>query len=106
MEPQGLQGETIGSERIRQALQLINDAAREKREELMGLLEEKYENIRGVFEDAAQGARSALSRGDRGFREAAARLEGDVRQNPWAFVGGVAAFSLLFGYILANAKKR
>lgn len=105
------------SKKFEEALELLNQAAKEKKDEIQGLLGNKYEHIKSVIEETAQGQKEKLNRfkriaedtvelgGDK-FKEAASDLEKQVKENPWLYLGGTAVGALLLGFILGSSKNK
>ena len=104
------------SKKFEEAVHLLNEAAREKKEEVQNLLNDKYTSIRDVVEDASKkGRRSArrtkdsaeewLGEGTEAVREVASELDDSVHENPWAYLGGVAVGALLLGLILGSSSR-
>ncbi len=96
---------SINSAKITEALELLNEAAREKKDELARLVNEKYEHIRTAFGDVAAGANDVLQSGEERLRETAGELDRSVRENPWPFLGGVAVTFLVLGYIFSGNRR-
>lgn len=109
---------TISSnEKITEALKLLEEAAREKKNDLRDLMANKYSNLKELVSDteydikeslaiAKKRASDILSKatdiGERRVKEVAAQLDDNVRANPWPYIGGVALTGLLIGYILGR----
>ncbi len=98
--------------KIHQALELLNEAAREKREELYDALEHQYDDLRHFVEESSHTARSRISNvrqqardafraGEQKFeektREAASEINGSAEEHPWIYLGTVAAGAFLLG---------
>ncbi len=81
--------------KFEEALQLLNDAAREKKEDIQKLVGEKYEHLREAIDTGRERAVEV-------FEE----VDEQVKKNPWPYMGGVALGSLLLGFILGNQNKR
>ncbi len=107
------------NEKIAEALRLLEDAAKGKKEELRTLVSNKYHNLKNAFgavelgmADAMAAAKkrtieAALQAKDVGLvkaKEIAADVDEQVRENPWPYMGGVAVAALLIGYILGRNK--
>ncbi len=103
------------SKKFEEALQLLNEAAREKKEEIQQLFGDKYTHIREAVQEAAavqgdrlnrvrQAAGDALELGGERVKQAASDLDENVKENPWAYIGGVAAGALLLGFILGASR--
>jgi ElaB/YqjD/DUF883 family membrane-anchored ribosome-binding protein len=106
-----------GGDKITEALKLLEEAAKDKREELRHLVTDKYVNLKqvvgtasGSMKDsmdvvkrrAAEAATHARDVGEEKARELARNLDENVHRNPWPYVGGVAVAALLLGYILGR----
>lgn len=107
------------NEKLAEALKLLEDAAKEKKNELQNMIQGKYLNLKDALidkeEDIAQAllaarkkamkaATQATEIGTERAREIAAEVDQQVRENPWPYIGGVAIGSLLIGYILGRNK--
>ena len=104
------------NQKIDEALALLNEAAREKRDEFSRILTDKYSDLKDTLLDAVQRKKESLGevretveetlrQSEDAIRESAAELEKEVRKNPWPFLGGAAAAALLLGFILGNSKR-
>lgn len=109
--------ETYNSTRkIDEALQLLNEAAKDKKDELRRLLGEKYSDIRETLTEVALSNREVLDRvkrvaaetieeGQERAAETFEQIDSEVRKNPWPYLGGVAAGALLVGFILGSSRR-
>lgn len=112
--------EHTSSEKISEALKLLEEAAREKKDELRSAMSDKYTHLKKVIVDTEHGIAKSLS--DAGkhaveatahakdvtvekAREIAGDVDKNVHQNPWAYIAGTAAVGLLLGYILGRNRK-
>ena len=104
------------TKKFEEALHLLNEAAREKKEEIQSLIGDKYTHIRDVIEETASKGRREYRRakntteewlGENGeaLREVASDLDDRVHDNPWAYLGGVAVGALLLGFILGSSSR-
>jgi ElaB/YqjD/DUF883 family membrane-anchored ribosome-binding protein len=104
------------TKKFEDALHLLNEAAREKKEEIQSLIGDKYSQLRDVIEETATKGRKDFRRAKKtaenwldenseGLRETVADLDERVHENPWAYVGGVAAGALLLGFILGSSSR-
>ena len=104
------------TKKFEEALHLLNEAAREKKEEIQSLINDRYTQIRDVVEEAARKGRREYRRaknsaegwvgeGEESLREAVSGLDDRVHENPWAYLGGVAAGALLVGFILGSSSR-
>ncbi len=110
--------ETLNSNRkIDEALQLLNEAAKDKKDELRRLLGEKYSTIRETLTEVAVNnkdvmnqvrrvAAERLEEGQEKIQQAAEDLDREVHRNPWPYIGGVAAGAVLLGFILGTSSRR
>ena len=101
--------------KIQDALDLLNDAAQEKKDEVYELIGDKYESLREVFEtvlsngqDVAMHAQKRINKSlheeEKKIRQAAAQWGKKIHQEPWKYLGGVAVGSLIFGLLLGRKK--
>ena len=101
--------------KFEEALQLLNEAAREKKQEIQQLFGDKYSVIRQAVQEAAsqqgerlnrvrQAAGEALELGGERAKQAAADIDEKVKENPWAYIGGAAVGALLLGFILGASR--
>ena len=86
--------DTDSKQKFEEALSLLNEAAKEKKEDIQRLLSDRYSHIK----DAVLTGRDRTS-------EVFEEVDENVRQNPWAYIGGAALGALLLGYILGSQKK-
>ena len=102
--------------KINEALELLNEAAREKKDELRHLLSDKYSHIKETLTDMAvtnqeildrvkRNAELAYQEGEEKIKEALEDIDQEVRKNPWPYIGGAAAAALLLGYILGSSRR-
>ena len=107
------------NEKIAEALRLLEDAAKGKKEELRTLVSNKYQNLKDALGQAEIGMADAVAAArkrtmemaqqakDLGFvkaKEIANDVDAQVHDNPWTYMGGVAVAALLIGYILGRNK--
>jgi len=107
------------NEKLAEALKLLEDAAKEKKNELQNMIQGKYSHLKEALIDkeediahallnakkqAMKAAAQASEIGTEKAREIAAEVDQQVRENPWPYIGGVAIGSLLIGYILGRNK--
>lgn len=108
-----------GNEKITEALKLLEEAARDKKDELRHLMANKYAHLKDVASDtehdikeslaiakkrAADALAQATDIGEKRAKEIAGEVDESVHENPWPYIGGVALASLLIGYILGRNK--
>jgi ElaB/YqjD/DUF883 family membrane-anchored ribosome-binding protein len=91
--------------KISEALELLNEAAKEKRDELNGLMANKYAHIREAMTSGVEHAQEAILQGKEKVKEIAGDVDKRVHKDPWAYIAGAAAVSLLLGYLMGSKRK-
>lgn len=102
--------------KITEALELLNEAARERKDELKGLLNNKYAHIHQVvaekidhgkdmLEGIKKSAEFTLLKDEYKIKEALGEADKKVRENPWPYIAGAAACSLILGYLMGRKDK-
>ena len=105
------------SENFAAALKLLEEAAKQKKDELRSVISDKYTNLRGLIlenekslmkslttakDHALETATHVKDVGIEKTREIASDVDKNVHQNPWPYIGGTAVVGLLLGYILGR----
>lgn len=105
------------SDTIEGALKLLEEAATQKKDELLGVMSDKYENLKSMLVEKEGGLVKSLSAAKTHAIEAAKHaeqvgvekaralvcdLDKNVREKPWAYIAGAATVSLLLGYFLGR----
>jgi ElaB/YqjD/DUF883 family membrane-anchored ribosome-binding protein len=91
--------------KINEALELLNEAAKEKRDELKGLMSNKYAHIREAMSSGVENAQELLAQGKEKAIEIAGNVDKRVHKDPWVYIAGAAAASLLLGYLMGSKRK-
>lgn len=102
-------------DRIHEALELLNEAAKEKKNEVYSVINAKYEHLREMFAGAAESGQSfaedakenisrTLSAEEKKIKQVAAKWDKEVRSNPWTYIGGAVLGSLCLGLLLGRKK--
>lgn len=95
--------------RISEALELLNEVAKEKRAELQGIVSEKYGSLKSLLGGLAEGmqatAQETLAQGKQKVQELASDVGASVRKNPWPYLGGTALGFLILGYFFGKSRK-
>lgn len=106
-----------GSNKITEALSYLNDAAKDKKEELRKALVERYEHFQEAFEDTVHQGQKNLKNAQKvasramedtaeKLKETAEDVNRKVKKNPWPYIGVAAATGVLIGFILGSIKNR
>jgi ElaB/YqjD/DUF883 family membrane-anchored ribosome-binding protein len=95
--------------RINEALELLNAVARDKKAELQAAMESKYTDLSSVvseFTDKMKNrAVEKFESGKEKVVDVATDINKSVHKNPWAYIGGAAAASLIFGFLLGRSRR-
>jgi ElaB/YqjD/DUF883 family membrane-anchored ribosome-binding protein len=112
--------EHTSSEKIAEALKLLEEAALQKKDELKSVMSDKYTHLKSVIVEAESSLVKSLAEAKKHAVEAAAHakdvgvekakeiahdVDKNVHHNPWAYIGGTAVVGLLLGYILGRNRK-
>ena len=108
------------SENIEAALKLLDEAAKQKKDELRKVMSDKYTNLRSLImenesslmeslttakDHALQAATHVTEASVEKAREIASDVDKSVHQNPWPYIAGSAVVGVLLGYILGRNRK-
>lgn len=112
--------ENTSSQKISEALNLLEEAAQQKKDELQSALADKYTTLRGVIVDTERNVMKSLSGarnhvvdvathakdvGVERARKISHDVDRNVHLNPWSYLAGTAVIGLLLGYILGRNRK-
>lgn len=107
----------LSNEKIEEALNLLAEAARDKKQDLLNLVGDKYSDLKDAFFDgrsriggafsetahrAADSARQYGQMGQERVRDMASRVDENVHASPWSYIGGIALGALILGYMLGR----
>jgi ElaB/YqjD/DUF883 family membrane-anchored ribosome-binding protein len=108
------------NENISAALKLLEDAAKQKKDELKMVLSDKYTNLRSLIIETDSSLMKlldnakdhALESADH-FKEAGVEkaheivrdVDGSVHHNPWPYIAGAAVLGTLLGVLLRRSAK-
>ena len=105
----------LSSEKVAEALELLNEAAKEKKEEVRDIISMKYKDLKeSIFgseikhslgtakKNAVEAAAKARNLGEEKVKVLATQMDQNVHSNPWPYIGGASIVALLLGYILGK----
>lgn len=104
---------TASNEKISEALKLLEEASKEKKDEIKSLVSEKYhglkdalseteDNIAEMKRKAVEAVKRAGEASWQKSKDVAVAVDDNVHKNPWYYIGGAAVGALLLGYILGR----
>ncbi len=101
--------EKSDAKRINEALELLNEVAKDKRAELQDLVNDKYDSLKsalgGVAGELQRQARKTYEQGKEKVKDLASKSDESVHQNPWPYLGGTAIGFLVLGFFLGRSRK-
>ena len=113
--------ERTSNENIAEALKLLDEAAKQKKDELKSVISDKYTNLRNlIMENETNLMKSLTTTKDHAIeaaihakdvsvekaREVAHDVDKSVHQNPWAYIAGTAVVGVLLGYTLGRSNRK
>ena len=112
--------EHTSNDKISEALKLLEEAAKQKKDELRTVMSDKYTHLRDMFiENESNLMKSLINKKDHAIeavthakdvsiekaREIADDVNKSVHHNPWPYIAGTAAVGLALGYMLGRNRK-
>lgn len=107
----------MSKEKLSEALKLLDEASKDKKDEVESLIQEKYSHLRNALhgsdaritlesfrQKAADAAARARDVSEEKVKELATQVDRNVRANPWPYIGGVALAALVLGYLIGRKK--
>lgn len=96
--------------RIHEALELLNAAAADQKEQLREAIANRYHSLKDVVADAGNNAGNRIQEiytaGKTKVASTAHAVDENVHRNAWLYVGGAAVTALLLGYVLGRSSRR
>jgi ElaB/YqjD/DUF883 family membrane-anchored ribosome-binding protein len=107
------------NEKIAEALKLLEEAAKGKKDELRNLVTDKYQHLKTALGETEHNVAETLAAAKKRAMEVAlhakevgtdqakkiaAEVDEQVHENPWPYIGGVAVAALLIGFLLGRSK--
>ena len=101
------------NDKVREALELLREAAAEKKDEIRSMIRDQYgdlagliggwsSNVKGRAQSAAECVANAAKMGKEKASYAALAVDESVHARPWQFIGGAAVAALLLGFMLGK----
>jgi ElaB/YqjD/DUF883 family membrane-anchored ribosome-binding protein len=112
--------ETESMDKIAEALKLLEEAAKQKKDELRTAMADKCTHLKDlIMENESTLVKSLAAAKEQALkatlhvkevsvekaRDLGHEVDQRVRQSPWPYVGGTALVGLMFGYILGRNRK-
>jgi len=108
MKEQDMIHAAANTEKLNEALAHLNEAAKERREELNKLLAEKYTDLKSALGGAAGASADWVKEQGREVGDsaklAATTVDHSVRKHPWYYIGGAALGGLLIGLLIGHRR--
>lgn len=99
---------TVGADKLNEALFYLNEAAKERREDLQKLLADKYTDLGAAFGAVANASAGWVKEQGREVGDtaklAASTVDDSVRSHPWYYVGGAALAGVLIGLLVGRQR--
>jgi len=100
---------TTDAEKISEALELLEEVAKDKKDELQSLISDKYHGLKSVLGDVAEGlkkqGRDTIEHGLDKVKDLVSKSDENVHHHPWPYLGGTALGFLILGIFLGRSGK-
>lgn len=101
--------------KLTEALDLLNEAAQEKKDELKGLLSDKYTHIKELMTSGVDQGKAAYTKARYFTKVAIEDAEGKIKEvtedvnkkvhkDPWVFIAGAAVTAVVVGFFLGRTR--
>lgn len=101
--------ERTDANKFGEALEPLEEAAKDKKAKLQSLVSEKYGSLKSAIGDVAGGlqkqGRETYEHGIEKVKDLASRSDESVRKHPWPYLGGTAIGFLILGFFLGRWTK-
>jgi len=101
--------ELFGDKRINEALELLNEVAKDKRVELSKIIAVRYGNLKSILESMGERIQhesaEVYHRGKEKIVGTAKEVDESVHKNPWPYIAGAALTTLVVGYLFGRSNK-
>lgn len=95
--------------RVKDALELLNSYARDKRLDLQNLVTNKYSDLKAAIGSfggkLSHDATELYHAGKERAVAMAQDLDQNVHKHPWPYIGGAALGALILGYLLGRSQR-
>ncbi len=100
--------------KIQDALQLLEDSAKESSDDMQSLLTERYKDMESaveklfgatpaeLFDEAKDQVKAATKRARKVAERTISSVDENVHENPWAYIGGGVAVGAVLGFLLGR----
>lgn len=100
-------------DKLHEALSLLNEAAKEKKEEINELISDKYSHIKDALETTADNGKDVVTKTkkrflrslqaqEKRFARKVKTMDVKVHKNPWPYLGAAAVSSVIIGIFLGK----
>ncbi|MFA5039232.1 MAG: hypothetical protein WC732_06090 [Candidatus Omnitrophota bacterium] len=93
-------------QQITDALETLNSAAQENKEEIKQIVREKFGQVKDILGAQKGMLQEKVAEGREVVTEQLTRIDSSVRSNPWPFLATAAASSFVLGVLFTNNKKK
>jgi ElaB/YqjD/DUF883 family membrane-anchored ribosome-binding protein len=91
--------------KISEALEILNAAAKEKKDELNGRIVKRYSHIKEAMTAGVEHGKEAIIEGKEKVIAMAGEVDKRVHKDPWVYIAGTAVTTLLLGYLMGSKRK-